>query len=92
MNGMSYAILAWLPIIIFPQTMAPDFRYGFPASFGLLIGAIFAVALIQFLVKREEKLKAAAGLEPQLESAGSGSEKKDSGEDVDAKTAGAVGL
>lgn len=92
MNGMSYAILAWLPIIIFPQTMAPDFRYGFPAGFGLLIGAIFAVALIQFLVKREEKLKAARGLEPQLESAGSGSEKKDSGEDVDAKTAGAVGL
>ncbi|KAK4235656.1 putative pantothenate transporter liz1 protein [Achaetomium macrosporum] len=92
MNGMSYAILAWLPIIIFPQTMAPDFRYGFPASFGILIGAIFAVALIQFLVKREEKLKAAGGLEPQLESAGSGSEKKDSGEDVDAKTAGPVGL
>jgi len=26
MNGMSYVILAWLPIIIFPQTMAPDFR------------------------------------------------------------------
>ena len=26
MNGLSYAILAWLPILIFPQTMAPDFR------------------------------------------------------------------
>jgi ACS family pantothenate transporter-like MFS transporter len=92
MNGMSYAILAWLPIIIFPQTMAPDFRYGFPASFGILIGAIFAVALIHFLVKREQKLKAAAGLEPQLESARSRSDKKDSGEDVDVKTASAVGL
>jgi ACS family pantothenate transporter-like MFS transporter len=87
MNGMSYAILAWLPIIIFPQTMAPDFRYGFPASFGLLIGAIFAVGLIQFLVKREERLKAAVEPETHVETAGSGSDKKDSGEDIDAKTA-----
>ncbi|KAK3369539.1 pantothenate transporter liz1 [Lasiosphaeria ovina] len=88
MNGMSYAILAWLPIIIFPQTMAPDFRYGFPTSFGLLIGAIFAVILIHILVKREEKLKAAVSPATHLETAGSGSEKKDSGEDIDAKTAG----
>jgi ACS family pantothenate transporter-like MFS transporter len=87
MNGMSYAILAWLPIIIFPQTMAPDFRYGFPASFGLLIAAIFAVGLIQFLVKREEKLKAANLPVTQLESGASGDEKKNSGEDVDAKVA-----
>lgn len=26
MNGMQYAVAAWLPIVIFPQTMAPDFR------------------------------------------------------------------
>lgn len=26
MNGMTYAVVAWLPIVIFPQTMAPDFR------------------------------------------------------------------
>ena len=26
MNGMTYAVVAWLPILIFPQTMAPDFR------------------------------------------------------------------
>ncbi|KAK7431269.1 hypothetical protein QQZ08_002040 [Neonectria magnoliae] len=25
MNGMQYAVDAWLPIVIFPQTMAPDF-------------------------------------------------------------------
>lgn len=26
MNGMQYAVAAWLPILIFPQTMAPTFR------------------------------------------------------------------
>lgn len=26
MNGMQYAFDAWIPIVIFPQTMAPDFR------------------------------------------------------------------
>lgn len=26
MNGFQYAVAAWLPIVIFPQTMAPDFR------------------------------------------------------------------
>lgn len=26
MNGMQYAVDAWLPIVIFPQTMAPSFR------------------------------------------------------------------
>jgi len=91
MNGMSYAILAWLPILIFPQTMAPDFRYGFPASFGLLIAAIFAVGLIQFLVKREERLKAAVGAVERVETAGlgkAGDSNKDSGEDIDAKVAG----
>ena len=91
MNGMSYVILAWLPIIIFPQTMAPTFRYGFPASFGLLIAAIFAVGLIQFLVKREEKLKANVGALERVETGGLGEgsdSKKDSGDDIDAKIAG----
>lgn len=26
MNGMQYAFDAWLPIVIYPQTMAPSFR------------------------------------------------------------------
>jgi hypothetical protein len=26
MNGFQYAVAAWLPIVIFPQTMAPTFR------------------------------------------------------------------
>ncbi|CAI7671057.1 unnamed protein product [Penicillium bialowiezense] len=51
MNGFQYAVAAWLPILIFPQTMAPTFRYGFPATFGLVIAAIISVIAIQVLVK-----------------------------------------
>ena len=53
MNGFQYAVAAWLPIVIFPQTMAPTFRYGFPGTFGLVIAALFAVVMIQFLHRRE---------------------------------------
>ncbi|WQF85861.1 Putative major facilitator superfamily, MFS transporter superfamily [Colletotrichum destructivum] len=55
MNGMQYAVDAWLPLVIFPQTMAPTFRYGFPATFGFIIVAILAVTGIHFLVLREQK-------------------------------------
>ncbi|KAF1956320.1 pantothenate transporter liz1 [Byssothecium circinans] len=30
MNGFQYAVAAWLPIVIFPQTQAPTFRHGYP--------------------------------------------------------------
>ncbi|KAM0551198.1 hypothetical protein ACHAPJ_008540 [Fusarium lateritium] len=56
MNGMQYAVDAWLPIVIFPQTMAPDFRRGFPATFGFALAAIFAVIVIRLLVRREKKI------------------------------------
>ncbi|KAI7774156.1 pantothenate transporter liz1 [Diaporthe eres] len=55
MNGMQYAFDAWLPIVIFPQTMAPTFRYGFPATFGFVFAAIIAVIIIRLLVWRESK-------------------------------------
>ncbi|KAJ5747718.1 uncharacterized protein N7511_009414 [Penicillium nucicola] len=55
MNGFQYAVAAWLPIVIFPQTMAPSFRYGFPATFGLVIAAIFGVIIIQFFVLRDSR-------------------------------------
>ncbi|CAI4215823.1 unnamed protein product [Parascedosporium putredinis] len=57
MNGMTYAVVAWLPILIFPQTMAPDFRYGFPTSFALVIASIIAAVGVQYLVVREKKKK-----------------------------------
>ncbi|KAI8160170.1 hypothetical protein K4K49_003220 [Colletotrichum sp. SAR 10_70] len=55
MNGMQYAVDAWLPIVIFPQTMAPSFRRGFPATFGFIIAAIIAVISIRLLLLREQK-------------------------------------
>ncbi|KAL4811632.1 major facilitator superfamily domain-containing protein [Aspergillus spinulosporus] len=55
MNGFQYAVAAWLPIVIFPQTMAPSFRYGFPATFGLVIAAIFSVIAIRLFIWREER-------------------------------------
>ncbi|KAA8575838.1 hypothetical protein EYC84_004927 [Monilinia fructicola] len=55
MNGLQYAVAAWLPIVIFPQTEAPTFRRGFPATFGFVIAALLSILLIQFLHKRELK-------------------------------------
>ncbi|KAL1641091.1 hypothetical protein SLS58_006364 [Diplodia intermedia] len=63
MNGMQYAVAAWLPIVIFPQTMAPDFRqsiipsmrYGFPATFGFVIAGIIVIVGIQLLALREQR-------------------------------------
>lgn len=53
MNGFQYAVAAWLPILIFPQTMAPKFRYGFPATFGFVIAGLIAIVGIQLLHNRE---------------------------------------
>ena len=55
MNGFQYAVAAWLPIVIFPQTMAPTFRYGFPGTFGLVIAALVAIVAIQLLHLRSSK-------------------------------------
>ncbi|KAI1862829.1 uncharacterized protein JN550_009976 [Neoarthrinium moseri] len=70
MNGMQYAVDAWMPIVIFPQTMAPTFRRGFPATFGFVLAAILAVLLIRFLVYREEKQESKARSGEDIESAG----------------------
>ncbi|RMZ76783.1 hypothetical protein DV737_g4674, partial [Chaetothyriales sp. CBS 132003] len=56
MNGFQYAVAAWLPIVIFPQTMAPTFRRGFPATFGLVIAALIAIVGIQLLHNRQQRL------------------------------------
>lgn len=57
MNGFQYAVAAWLPIVIFPQTMAPTFRYGFPATWGLVIAALIAIVGIKVLYTREQRQK-----------------------------------
>lgn len=57
MNGMQYAVATWLPIVIFPQTMAPSFRRGFPATFGFVIAALVVICGIKFLAVRERREK-----------------------------------
>ncbi|OTA98478.1 hypothetical protein M426DRAFT_258647 [Hypoxylon sp. CI-4A] len=57
MNAGQYAIDAWLPIVIFPQTMAPRFKYGFPATFGFVVAAIFMVSIIRLFVWRDQRRK-----------------------------------
>ena len=71
MNGFQYAVAAWLPIVIFPQTMAPDFRYGFPATFGLVIAALISVVGIHFFHLRDIRLgKAAVPIDSEIDSEG----------------------
>ncbi|KAL5329237.1 hypothetical protein ACEPPN_002747 [Leptodophora sp. 'Broadleaf-Isolate-01'] len=55
MNAMEYAIVAWLPIVVFPQTMAPSFCYGYPTSFAFNIAAIIGVVGIYLFVQWEKK-------------------------------------
>ncbi|KAG4442676.1 hypothetical protein IFR05_001861 [Cadophora sp. M221] len=62
MNAMVYAIVAWLPIVIFPQTMAPSFRYGYPTSFAFNIAAIIGVVGIYLFVQWEKKKGEAAAV------------------------------
>ncbi|KAJ4335722.1 hypothetical protein N0V95_008825 [Ascochyta clinopodiicola] len=66
MNGFQYAVAAWLPIVIFPQTMAPTFRYGFPGTFGLVIAALIAIVAIQTLHVRSGKAKETLARDDEL--------------------------
>ncbi|KAJ6596018.1 pantothenate transporter liz1 [Mycena sp. CBHHK59/15] len=62
MNGLQYAVAAWLPIVIFPQVEAPTFRKGFPGTFGLVIAALIVIVIIKLFADRDERLaRAAAG-------------------------------
>lgn len=90
MNGIQYAVAAWLPIVIFPQTMAPTFRRGFPGTFGLVIAALLSIVAIQLLhirssrrgdtggvsVIQEEHEESVVGLDHDPEDAGRTSKAK----------------
>lgn len=72
-NDYGKQVAAWLPIVIFPQTMAPSFRkafhsqsatsantstgHGFPATFGFVIAALIVICGIQFFAVRERRKK-----------------------------------
>ncbi|KAH7324276.1 pantothenate transporter liz1 [Stachybotrys elegans] len=58
MNGLFYATASFLPILIFPQTMAPKFERGFPSLLGFALGACILMLLADFLHKRQMRLEA----------------------------------
>ncbi|KAJ7670488.1 pantothenate transporter liz1 [Mycena olivaceomarginata] len=60
MNGLQYAVAAWLPIVIFPQVEAPTFRKGFPGTFGLVIAALIVIVVIKLFADRDERRERAA--------------------------------
>jgi MFS transporter, ACS family, pantothenate transporter len=70
MNGFQYAVAAWLPIVIFPQKMAPTFRYGFPATFGFVFAGLLLVVIIQLLHQREIRRGTASGAPVTIEVGG----------------------
>ncbi|KAF9018546.1 MFS general substrate transporter [Hymenopellis radicata] len=64
MNGFFYAFNAWIPNVIFQQTMGPTWRRGFPATWAFGVCAVICVVIIQFLHNREIAQKLA---KPQTE-------------------------
>ncbi|KAJ3798112.1 pantothenate transporter liz1 [Lentinula aff. detonsa] len=59
MNGLQYSVSAWLPIVIFPQTMAPTFRRGFPGTFGLVIAGLVSYTLIRSIPRHDTPIQIA---------------------------------
>ncbi|KAJ7220334.1 pantothenate transporter liz1 [Mycena pura] len=81
MNGLQYAVAAWLPIVIFPQTEAPTFRKGFPGTFGLVIAALITIVIIKLLADRDERRVRAAGTDDEaMDDKGTGIRKTRAGQ------------
>ncbi|KAF9769455.1 hypothetical protein IL306_013119 [Fusarium sp. DS 682] len=57
MNGLFYATNSFLPILIFPQTMAPKFERGFPSLLAFALGAVCLMLFANFLHLREQRLE-----------------------------------
>ncbi|KAL2873483.1 hypothetical protein SGCOL_011326 [Colletotrichum sp. CLE4] len=63
MNGLFYATNSFLPILIFPQTMAPTFERGFPSILAFALAAVVLVFVADFLHKRQLRQEAQAAAE-----------------------------
>ncbi|KAH9884235.1 pantothenate transporter liz1 [Xylariomycetidae sp. FL2044] len=86
MNGLFYATNSFLPILIFPQTTAPNFPRGFPSILAFaLVGAVL-VLLTDFMHKRQLRQEATIAADmPPSETSEKGAES-----DLDNKVVGAV--
>ncbi|KAM0396929.1 hypothetical protein ACHAQC_004453 [Fusarium culmorum] len=58
MNGLLYATGSFMPILIFPQTMAPKFERGFPSLVGFGVAACSLMLFTDFMHKRQLHLEA----------------------------------
>ncbi|KAF5234548.1 hypothetical protein FAUST_7528 [Fusarium austroamericanum] len=58
MNGLLYATGSFMPILIFPQTMAPKFERGFPTLIGFGVAACSLMLFADFMHKRQLHLEA----------------------------------
>ncbi|KEY70812.1 hypothetical protein S7711_09830 [Stachybotrys chartarum IBT 7711] len=58
MNSLFYATASFLPILVFPQTMAPKFERGFPSLLALALCACALILLAGFLHKRQLRQEA----------------------------------
>ncbi|KZL67712.1 major facilitator superfamily transporter (pantothenate transporter liz1) [Colletotrichum tofieldiae] len=89
MNGLFYATNSFLPILIFPQTMAPTFERGFPSILAFALAAVVLVCIADFLHKRQLRQEAQLAVaQPVSETAveGEGGERGE----VDNKLTGAI--
>ncbi|KAH7014107.1 pantothenate transporter liz1 [Microdochium trichocladiopsis] len=60
MNGLFYATNSFLPILIFPQTMAPKFQRGFPSLLAFALTACGLMIFADFMHKRQLRQDAEA--------------------------------
>ena len=58
MNEMAYVMQAWLPLVVWQQVEAPEYRKGFITTTFLSAGMIATAFIIRKLWKREQRQKA----------------------------------
>ncbi|KAK9448236.1 major facilitator superfamily domain-containing protein [Limtongia smithiae] len=56
-NTVCYIFSAWLPLLLFPTTEAPHYKYGYKFSVGFYFLSIVSLFLFLYLSKRESRLK-----------------------------------
>ncbi|KXS96243.1 hypothetical protein AC578_5484 [Pseudocercospora eumusae] len=68
MNGLFYATNSFLPILIFPQTTAPNFPRGFPSIVAFALAAVSLTLIADQFHKRQlRQEKSAAAEQPPAE-------------------------
>ncbi|KAF6831385.1 pantothenate transporter liz1 [Colletotrichum plurivorum] len=90
MNGLFYATNSFLPILIFPQTMAPKFERGFPSILSFALGAVVLVFVADFLHKRQLRQEAMLAAEQPASEAKVPDPGESAEKEIEARLSGAV--